>query len=114
MHEASIALSILEIAEENCKKAGYGRVTSVGVKVGRASGVLPGALLLAFDVVKTGTIAAEATLLIEDIPLGGSCRACGGDFTSEERYVLSCPACGSLEFAINSGRELDIVEIEAE
>ena len=46
MHEASIALSVLEIAVDNCRKAGYNRIESIRLKIGRASGIMTDALLL--------------------------------------------------------------------
>ena len=46
MHEASIAQSVLDIAGENCKKAGYSRIDSIRLRIGRASGVMTEALLL--------------------------------------------------------------------
>ncbi|GAB4390145.1 MAG: hydrogenase maturation nickel metallochaperone HypA [Thermodesulfovibrionales bacterium] len=112
MHEASIALSILGIAENNCREAGYERVESIRVRVGRASGVLPDALVMAFDIVKAGTVSENASLLVDDVPVGGRCRACGQEFTTEDLYILACPLCGSGDFTVDSGRELDITEIE--
>lgn len=112
MHEASIALSILSVAEQQCRSAGYSRVQSIAVKIGKASGVLAEALVMAFDVVKAGTVSEEATLIIDEIPVGGACKACGESFTTEELYILECPVCGSTLFHINTGRELDITEIE--
>jgi hydrogenase nickel incorporation protein HypA/HybF len=112
MHEASIVLSILSIAEGHCRKAGYGRVESIGVRIGNASGVMADALLSAFDIVKLGTISEGAELIIEGIPLGGECRSCGGEFTTDEPFILQCPECGSADFDMVSGRELDITEIE--
>ncbi len=112
MHEASIALSVLEIATENCRKAGYARIESIRLRVGRASAVMTDALLFAFDAVKIDTIAAGATVIIDEIPIGGLCKECGKDFISEEAYVLCCPECGSTSFKINTGRELEIVDME--
>ena len=45
MHEASIALSVLEIAVDKCRKAGYNRIELIRLKIGRASGIMPDALL---------------------------------------------------------------------
>jgi len=114
MHEASIALSILDIAEAECRKAGLGRVRSVEVRVGSASGVLPSALVLAFDIAKADTLAAGATLVIREIPLGGLCAGCGERFSAGEQFILSCPLCGSGDFRLDCGRELDVASIEAE
>jgi hydrogenase nickel incorporation protein HypA/HybF len=113
MHEASIALSILDIAEKHCRRAGYSTVESVVVDIGTASGVLPEALSMAFEIAKADTIAHEASLIINTIPIGGHCTGCSGDFTSDELFILVCPNCGDRSFRILTGRELDIKEIEA-
>lgn len=112
MHEASIAQSVLDIAGENCKKAGYSRIDSIRLRIGRASGVMTDALLFAFDAIKIDTIAAGATVIIDEIPVGGICGNCGKDFITKEAYVLCCPECGGLSFKVNAGRELEILDME--
>lgn len=112
MHEASISLSILEIVTGYCEREGYRRVESIRLKVGRASGVLPEALLFAFDAAKVGTIAEKSILIIDEIPVSGYCHGCGDNFVTEDTYVLCCPKCGNTSFSINTGRELDVVDME--
>jgi hydrogenase nickel incorporation protein HypA/HybF len=112
MHEASIALSLLEIAAGECNKNGYGRIDSINVKVGRASGIMPEALLFAFDAIKEDSIAQGAVLHIEEVPVSGRCGDCGKEFTVEEEYVLRCPVCGGSSFAVTAGREMDIIDME--
>jgi hydrogenase nickel incorporation protein HypA/HybF len=114
MHEASLAQSILDIAMEHCSREGHRSITSVEVRIGSASGVLPEALTMAFDIIKLETMAAQAKLLIDHVPLGGSCRGCGERFVTDEHFILSCPHCGSGDFFLDAGRELDITEIEVE
>jgi hydrogenase nickel incorporation protein HypA/HybF len=114
MHEVSIAESLLNVAVDNCMKNGYARITGIQVLVGRASGVMPEALLFAFDAMKADTIAQDATLEIVEIPVGGHCQQCGKDFEVEERYVLVCPHCESVQYVLTKGRELSISEMEVE
>ena len=112
MHEVSIALSLLKIAEQHCKSNGYKGIESIAVKIGKASGVMPDALLFAFDAVKHGTLAERALLTIEEIPVSGYCHGCKSYFYIDERFVLCCPKCGGTTFSLESGRELDITELE--
>ena len=112
MHEASIAISLIETVLDLCQQEGYNSIESVRLKVGRAAGVLPDALLFAFDVVKAGTLASQAELIIEYIALGGFCRECGSQFESEERYIFSCPDCKSSAIKITRGDEMQIVDME--
>jgi len=112
MHEVSIALSLLDIAKGYCEKEGYKGVESIGVKIGKASGVMSEALLFAFDAVKIGTIAEKAHLIIDEIPVSGFCNTCNKNFTVDEPYVVCCPECGDSSFQLETGRELDIYEME--
>lgn len=112
MHEASIALGILDVVVDKCGAEGYHTVESVRIRIGRAAGIMPEALLFTFDVVKCETPAKEAKLVIDMVPLGGFCNGCGRDFEVEEAYVLQCPKCGSTAFRIERGYEMEIVEME--
>jgi hydrogenase nickel incorporation protein HypA/HybF len=112
MHEASIAISLIETVSDLCQQEGYNSIESVRLKVGRAAGILPDALLFAFDVAKSDTIAKKAELIIEYVPLGGVCCDCGSQFDSEERYIFACPACKSSAIKITRGDELQIIDME--
>ena len=112
MHEVSIALNVLDIITGQCKKDGYTRIDAVRIKIGRASGIMPEALSFAFDAIKGESIAKSATLEIEEVPVGGSCRECNAVFTVEKEYILACPSCNGSSFMITAGRELDIIDME--
>ncbi len=112
MHEASIAVSVLEIASEKCKNTGYNKIELIRLRVGRASGVMTDALLFALDAIKVDTIAEKARVIIDEVPVGGSCNVCKKDFDSDEVFVFCCPECGSKAFRITKGRELEIVDME--
>jgi hydrogenase nickel incorporation protein HypA/HybF len=112
MHEVSIAQSLLKIAVENCKNNGYKRIEEIKVKVGRASGVMPDALLFSFDAIKIGTIAEKAILNIAEVPVSAFCESCKKNFTVDEAFVIVCPMCGNISLRIETGRELYIEEME--
>lgn len=112
MHEASIALSILEIVLKQCRQEGYSSVESVRLEIGTAAGIMPESLRFAFDIAKKGTPADEAELVLNINPVGGICQDCGKNFASEERFVFACPACGSSSLLVNKGREMRIIDME--
>lgn len=114
MHEASIALSIIDIVQAKCMEEGYNTVDSIRLRIGRAAGILPDALVFAFDASKETTIAKNAKLVIESVPVGGTCNTCKKEFEAPENalYVLSCPHCGSLSYEITRGREMEILDME--
>lgn len=113
MHESSLAINIIEIAQNQCKERDCTRVDSVTVRLGKASGVLPESLEFAFNALKKDTVAANAKLEFEIIPVGGTCRTCKKEFESSDApYILACPHCGSTEFDLTKGREMEIVSLE--
>lgn len=114
MHETSIALSILDIVESKCREEGCTSVDSIRLRIGKAAGLLPEALVFAFDAVKDNSVAKSARLVIEPVLVGGTCHDCGKEFTAGEdaRYVFSCPLCGSKSFEITRGREMEILDME--
>jgi len=112
MHEVSIALDLLNIATQQCRKSGYSKIEAINLKIGRASGIMPDALIFSFDAIKKDSLADGALLNIEEVPVSGVCRECSSTFTVDEEYVLSCPVCKSSLFNIISGREMDIIDME--
>jgi hydrogenase nickel incorporation protein HypA/HybF len=113
MHESSLAHSILEIIDEQCSEQGYTSVEALTVRLGKATGVMPEALQFAFDALKEPTKARNARLTIEIVPVGGSCNSCKKEFdVPEVQYIFNCPLCGSDQFEISRGREMEITEME--
>lgn len=113
MHEASIANELINIAVSECNKNGFSKIESIKVIIGRATGVMTDALFFAFNVLKEGTIAEKASLIIEEVPVRGICKDCEKEFESNENYLIfECPGCGSFSINLISGKELNITEME--
>jgi len=113
MHEAGIARNILEIVETQCLGNGCTTVRAVRIRLGRAAGVMPEALKLAFDSLKDTTAAKDAVLVIDQVPIGGTCKACGKDLESTDaRRIFLCPHCGSEDIELTRGREMEVAEME--
>ncbi len=112
MHELSIAQSLLQIVEQEAARHGVEQVIRVGVKLGAYSAVVPSALTFSFDLIKKGTVADEAELAIEEVPLQGVCQECGASLDHMESPIADCPSCGSNKIQLTQGRELTIAFIE--
>jgi len=113
MHESSIAHSILEIIDEQCSENGCSSVAVVTVRLGQATGVMPESLKFAFDALKEPTVAKNAQMIIEVVPIGGACKTCSKEFNVPEvQYIFTCPHCGSNDFEITRGREMEIADME--
>lgn len=91
MHELSIALSLIEMAEEQAEQLGGVRVEALRLKLGPLSGVVREALLFSFDLAAAGTAIEGARLEIEDVPVIVFCQNCNASATLAEHPELSLP-----------------------
>jgi hydrogenase nickel incorporation protein HypA/HybF len=107
MHELSIALSIVELAEEEARKANAAVITKVEVEIGTMAGVETDALLFAWDSAIQGTMASNAELVLHSIQAEAHCLDCGTDFPAENFFV-ECPQCKSFRYQITRGKELRV------
>lgn len=113
MHEFSVAQALMEIVTQEAERHQVKQVLKVGVKLGAFSHVSPQALGFCFDTIKPGTVADEAELLVERLPLRGRCRECGGESPMQEP-TDPCPICGFERLEITQGRELYVAYLETE
>ncbi|MDD3180389.1 MAG: hydrogenase maturation nickel metallochaperone HypA [Opitutaceae bacterium] len=111
MHEVSIIQGMLELAEKTAKGSGATRIHRLHLRVGAMSGVVPESLSFAFEVVREGTMAAEAELSIEFIPPVCWCPRCQEEFGSI-KYVFECPKCHQFSRDLRKGRELELADME--
>jgi hydrogenase nickel incorporation protein HypA/HybF len=112
MHELSIAMSILEAVEEQSDQRGGARIAAVHLKVGPLSGVVPAALINAFELAREATKFADCRLMIEEMPVIIRCPKCATDQTVESIQNMSCPICGTASADIAGGRELEVCAME--
>ncbi len=110
MHELSIAMSIVEMAEEHSTT----KIIAVHLKLGPLSGVAKIALENAFSLAREGTILETASLIIEQIPIVARCPKCAADRTLPSMQSFLCPVCETPLSEIIHGRELEVVALEIE
>ena len=67
MHELSIALNILELAEKELTRHGAERVRAIHVRVGPLAGVAKEALLFSYGLACEGTAAEGSSLPLDVI-----------------------------------------------
>jgi len=112
MHEFSLAQALLDIVTQEADRNGVSKVQRVGIKVGAFSHAAPQALAFCFDAVKPGTVAEEAELVVERVPLRGLCPQCRQESDLKEP-TDPCPRCGFVPLEIIKGRELYVAYLEA-
>ena len=110
MHEVSIMQNTLDIAIAQAQQNNATEIERLVVNIGELSGVVPEALEFAFEVLTPGTIAENALLEINTIPVVCHCQKCDRNFKSEA-YIYECPQCGQISGNVISGRELKLDSI---
>ena len=111
MHEASIALSLIEVACDVLHEHGAARASALTVRVGEWSSVVPEALTAAFPACAEGTPLEGAHLSIERVPGIGECPQ-HGPVHLELRRGLRCPQCGAPTPRLLQGDELELDSLE--
>jgi len=76
VHELSIAMSIVELAQEEAERRGGFQVSAIHLRLGPLSGVVKDALLSAYELACEGTPLAGSRLQIEDVPIIVYCPRC--------------------------------------
>ena len=114
MHELSIAMSIVEFAQEEAERRGSPRVTAVHLRLGTFSGVVKEALLSSYEMACADTCLAGSQLVVEEVPLVVYCSACDARRPVDPNQWFSCSACGTPTPEIVQGKELEVTALELE
>jgi hydrogenase nickel incorporation protein HypA/HybF len=108
MHELSIAEAIVAAAVEEAEARGATCVMSVHLRIGALSAVVPDALAFGFEIARSGTIAASATLDVEMLPVRIHCPDCDSETELPGLGGLRCGRCNRACADVRQGRELEI------
>lgn len=112
MHELSIALSIVEGAEEELSQRGNATATAVYLRLGPLSGVVKEALLFSYDIACEGTRLAGSKLIIEETPITLFCEHCDEERPANSLQNLTCATCGTPGAELRGGSELEVFALE--
>lgn len=86
-------------------------VALIRLQIGPLAGIEPHLLEQAYPLASAGTVAANAQLVIERLPIKVRCRQCGAETPAEPNRLL-CGACGDWHTTIISGDEMLLASIE--
>lgn len=112
MHELSIAVSIVEMAQEESGRRGGARIDAVHLKLGALSGVVKEALLSSYDLACENTALRDSRLIIEEVPVVVYCPQCKARRTLKSPQRFVCPECNTVTPEIIEGRDLELVALE--
>jgi hydrogenase nickel incorporation protein HypA/HybF len=111
VHELSVCQALLAQVVEIATDRGASAVSRITVEVGPLSGVEPALLASAFEIVRAGSCAAGAILLIETTAVTISCLICGAESQTAPNRLL-CAACGGYRTRVVGGDELRLRGVE--
>jgi len=113
MHELAVCQSIIsqvtQIAHDNNALA----ITKVIVQIGPLSGIEAPLLAHAFPIASAGSIAQNAQLEMQILPIKIRCNLCGNENEAPVNKLL-CSACGSWQTRLLSGDEMLLKSVELE
>jgi hydrogenase nickel incorporation protein HypA/HybF len=111
MHELSIAMSIVELAEEEAQNRGV-QIEAVYLKLGALSGVVKDALLSCYEMACESTALEGSRLIVEDVAVVIFCPACNANRPLNSVQLFRCPECGTPALEVVQGKELEVVALE--
>lgn len=113
MHELSICQALMTQVESVAAQHQATKVISITVQIGVLSGVVPDLLAQAFTIARAGTVAEQAELITETLPIKVRCRQCGAETEASANRLL-CGVCGDWQTQLISGEELLLASVELE
>jgi len=113
MHELSIAMNIIEITEENAKKANASVISEIELDIGTQSGIVIEALEFAMESATKSTMLENAEVKINSIPARSVCSKCNNEFYIEDIFT-ACPECGNPFCDVIQGKELKLKSLKIE
>lgn len=111
MHELAICQSLMDQVENIALERNAQAVTLIVVGMGPLSGVEGQLLKNAYTIASAGTVAEQAELVIETLPIRVKCSQCGSE-TDALPNKLICKQCGDWRTTLVSGDELLLMSVE--
>jgi len=114
MHELSIAMSIVEMVEEESARRGGLQVAAVHLRIGQLAGVVKEALVSSYEMACADTPLEGSQLVVEEVPVVMYCPSCDARQPVLASEWFNCPECGASVTEIVQGKELEVVSLEVD
>lgn len=111
MHELSIALGIVKIAEEEMAKAGSKQIEVIELEIGTLAGIEFESLDFVWPMAVKDTVLENAEKKIQIIQAQAKCVDCDTIYPIENMYD-ACPECGSFFKTLLQGKELRVKSLD--
>jgi hydrogenase nickel incorporation protein HypA/HybF len=113
MHELAICQSLMDQVESIAAERNAQSVTSIVIAMGPLSGVEAALLKNAYPIASAGTVAENAELVIEYLPIRVKCSQCGSESDALPNKLI-CKQCGDWRTTLLSGDEMMLMRVELE
>ena len=113
MHELAICQAVIDQVTRVARENSARRVVSITLSVGPLSGVEPKLLEHAYPLAAAGTVAENAELIVDTVPLMVRCRTCHAE-TEAAPNRLICASCHDWQVQVISGEEMLLQRVEIE
>jgi hydrogenase nickel incorporation protein HypA/HybF len=115
VHELPITEDILKIALTHGEKNGAKRIVRINLVIGELTDLIDEWVQRYFEYLAKDTVAAEAKLIIERVPITVMCGECHKPFEVDKKKLdFNCPVCGQKGTELIRGREFTVKSIEIE
>lgn len=113
MHELPVTQNILEIALRHAEQAGAKEIKQINLLIGQYASLVDDSIQFYWQIIAEGTIAQNAVLHFERVPVEFICQDCGAVYRPQED-TFACPQCLSPRVRVTRGEELRVESIEIE
>jgi len=110
MHELGLAEDVLRLLKEEANKKNIQKLAYAKVAIGETLISDPAEFNDIFSTISMGSPAEGIKLDLEITKLKVVCADCKKDF-NPKALRFDCPACGSTNIKVESGREIVVLEI---
>lgn len=111
MHELSVCQGLLMQVERLATQHQTQQISKIVVKIGPLAGVVPALLEQAFTIARADTVAEQAELVLESLPVRVRCQNCGAE-SEVSPNCLICGTCGDWQTQLISGDEMLLASVE--
>jgi hydrogenase nickel incorporation protein HypA/HybF len=113
MHEIRLATDLAGIVTEVALRENLKLVTRVNLQFGEMIQIVPDIFRFAFSEAVKGSVAENAGIELEIIPVTLRCTHCHKEFVIKD-LVFRCDDCHSVELDIIHGKEMFVKSLEGE
>ncbi len=111
MHELAICQSLISQVEDIAREHQANKVISILVQIGPLSGAEAPLIKSAYPIAAAGTVAEQAILEIETMPIRVHCNSCHEETIAKVNRLI-CGKCGDFHTKLISGDEMLLASLE--